>query len=228
MVPNRTSFVFCHPGNCLLSACPKHVASPLSSRRLGRPEPNPQTLAGTASVPHDLGHCACAAFAARALARQMNALLMGRRLVVELLLKLGRTEEASEVCDHQRHDYFVIPRHFKDEYVASAEPGDSENDSQSTRSATIYIGRSGPSNLLRISLAGSRFAYAPQCCSSSKSSLSGTHSKIPILFNLISMRFPVFGPFLRLKAIHLQESLFPDEFPVIRLVDRKLGMDRPQ
>jgi hypothetical protein len=50
LVPNWTISVFCCVGSRLLSAWPKHVASPLSSRRLAQPEPNPQTIAGTARV----------------------------------------------------------------------------------------------------------------------------------------------------------------------------------
>src|ERR1035438_9964374 len=62
----------------------------------------------------DLRHRALVEFVTSAVAGQMNAILMGQRLVDGLLLKLGRDEEADEVCDHQRHDDSVIPRHFKD------------------------------------------------------------------------------------------------------------------
>ena len=65
-------------------------------------------------VPHDLSHCALAEFVASAVAGQMNAILMGQCLVDRLLLKSGRDEEAGQVCNHQRHDDSVIPRHFKD------------------------------------------------------------------------------------------------------------------
>ena len=65
-------------------------------------------------VLHDLGHCALAGLVKRAVAGQMNAILIRQRLIDRLLLKVPGDEQAGQVGDHQGNNDGIIPRHLKD------------------------------------------------------------------------------------------------------------------